>query len=134
MREGERRLQDMLIRPENPGHDATEARTKELMEKASVGGALSVIDELILEVEQMPIADRSKKTGKIGEHIGHHDAHIEGDVRTDVINPAYKDLPEAEFKRQQLLSNLQKTRQQILNAVGGLENIVMDIEATKTDG
>ncbi len=134
MLEGERKLQDMLIRPENPGHDAAEARTKELMEKASVGGALSVIDELILEVEQMPIADRFKKTGNIGEHIGHHDAHIEGDVRANIINPAFKKLPGSEFKRQQLLANLQKTRQQILTAVAGLEGIVMDIEATKTDG
>ena len=131
MPEGERKLSDMFIRPESPELDAAEKRSKDIMEKASVAGVVAVIDELIAEVEQMPIAKRFKRDGKIGEHFGaYDDALVRKANISNSLNPV---LPESEFKRQQLLSDLKRKREEISRSISGLGEIVMDIEATKID-
>lgn len=51
----------------------------------------------------------------------------------EMFNPLVRGLSEAEFKRAQLLSDLGILRSTAMGLVGRVEDLVMDIEATKTD-
>lgn len=121
---GERNLKDMLVRPENPYMEAAEARANATLEQATKG-AFDVIDALRAEVETMPMAERFKKTGSIGDETR--------PFGTTVSNPLLRTLSEAEHKRQQLLRDLDSMKDDILRTAAGLQTIVMDIEATKKD-
>src|SRR3989344_1510345 len=121
---GERKLKDMLIRPENPHYDAAEARVHQLMERASVSEAMQVMDELEAEVRTMNIAERFNPEKLIGRAVEGFEA--------SGIAPDKRHLTEAEYKREQLLANIRTLKGDLLRTIGGLETVVMDIEATKT--
>ncbi len=121
---GERKLSDMLVRPENPHFDNAEAKAKSFTERATME-TFKVIDELKAEVEGMTVAKRFKQTGKVGDEAGPYGNRV--------TNPLLRHLPEAEHKRQQLLRDLEQIRAEMARNAGALEGVIMDIEATKRD-
>ena len=130
MTEGEeqkpRGLKDILIRPENPGFDAAEQKARETVDRAQLNEAIRVIDQLIEEVRSMPIASRYKLDKRPSESLLAANAPS--------LNPILKDLNEPEFKRQTLLNNLERIKTDTVRAISQLGHVVLDIEATKTEG
>lgn len=56
-----------------------------------------------------------------------------GAVAVKGLVPEMKDLTEADFKRQQLLGDLRRLKDNILYSIIKLKEMVLDIEATKRD-
>ena len=110
---------------DDPSFVAAQARAEELIRQAKFNEAVVVIDLLTTEVTNMELASRFSKTRKPSESL-----HTEV---IDSIAPRFMDLTEVEYKRAQLLENLKRIRAKIVHAVGELQFIVLDIEATKRD-
>ena len=103
--------------------DAAEKRASEVGERAFLNEAIKIISELEHEVRTMHIANRFSRIKKPSE----------SGYAPKPLNLLWKDLTEDEYKRKQLLVDLEHLKQQILSATTGLKMVVMDIEATKTD-
>jgi hypothetical protein len=101
---------------------AAESRAKELAKQAHFNEAVRVITELEQEVAAMHISNRfsTTKTPNFDMMVG-------------IPNPNMKNLTEAEFKRRTLLNDLQALKSKIALIAANVEDIVMDIEATKID-
>jgi hypothetical protein len=109
-----------------PGLKAAEARVAKVQEEIRTNELIKAINALIEEVRVMPIASRFSPNKRVG--------HLLGDSNMNGLNPAYRELSEAEFKRQQLISDLISTKDQALRAAADLGIVIMDIEATKAEG
>lgn len=109
----------------NPQLEAAKARTQELTETFQVNQLIEMLDSLIEEVRTMPIAKRFRPDQKIFSQITSD--------RT-ASNPITVGMSEQGHKRWQLERNLNEIKIQIVNQVVKFERVLMDIEATKTDG
>lgn len=105
-----------------PEFKASLARADELMAACHFNEAIRVIDTLIKEAEDMKIASRFRADLLMKDKVLIHDLH-----------PDLQEMNEAEFKRAQLLRDLQKVRTAILDTIGQLHNIVLDMDATKIE-
>ncbi len=114
-----------VLRVDNPAQLAAEARAKLLIEQAQLNEAIRVVTDLISEVQKMPISARFRRDRRPSE------SPYAGSANP--LNPLLRGLDEAEFKRQTLLARLASLGGSITLAVGQLEGLVLDIEATKTD-
>ena|SRR3989338_6391355 len=125
--DGERKLSDILVRPENPALDAAEVRSAKIVERAQLNEAIRVIEELEDEVVHMTIANRFSRNAKPSENpnTGYLKANM---------SPVLQGLTEDEYKRQTLLIKLQNIKTAITVEIDHLREVIMDIEATKTDG
>lgn len=120
----DRKLKDILGRPENQNLDAAEKRAKEIVDRAQLNEAIKIIEELETEVSTMHISNRFKRDAKPSESIM---------AGTQIMNVGFKGLTENEYKRQTLLYNLRLIKDRITSSVQELHNAVLDIEATKID-
>ena len=111
---------------DNPLQLAAEARARKLAEQASVNEVILTIERLEDEVREMTIASRFKadKIPSESKYAG----------VTDDMNPSLRGLNEQDCKRQTLLLVLAGLKNRVINIVAQLEFVVMDIEATKTEG
>jgi vacuolar-type H+-ATPase subunit H len=103
---------------------AAKARAKEIVDKAELNRALRVVRELTEEVQAMKMAEHFNPNKKPAES---ERALIKGKPV-----PPFQNLGEDEYKRQALLMALEGLQGRILSAVSDLENVVMDIEASKS--
>ncbi len=78
------------------------------------------------EIRTMPIASRFRRDQAPN--------HIFAPGGEEGVLPHLKGLSEAEYKRAQLAVDLSLLRSQALAVIGGIQALVMDIEATKTEG
>lgn len=105
-----------------------EAKQRAESEAANfVAGPISVVRALQEEVSAMPIASRFKAEGAI---IGND--YNRDDLSVGMI--MYGHLSEAEYKRQTLQGDLNRIRNELVLLAGQLKLVVIDIEATKTEG
>ncbi|OGI65281.1 hypothetical protein A3A95_03465 [Candidatus Nomurabacteria bacterium RIFCSPLOWO2_01_FULL_39_18] len=109
---------------ETEGVTKAKGRAKELIDEARLNQAIKVIERLEEEVASMVMPERFSRTKKPSESV-----YRSGRV----MGAGFHDLTEDEYKRQQLLVNLIQVKSSILEAVEGLETIVLDIEATKQE-
>jgi hypothetical protein len=114
------------LQVDNPSLRAAEARARELVERASLNEAIRVIDELEQEVASMSIASRFRRD-KIPSESPYWRA-------SGFPNPVLRGLNEAEHKRTVLLLILAGLKNKMTNIVGEIEDMVINIEATKTEG
>ena len=122
-----RKLSEILVRLENPAYDAAEARSAEIVERAQLNEAIKVIEELEGVVAHMAIAKRFSGTLKPSENPNNANLRRR-------MNPSLRGLTEDEHKRRTLLMALGNIKKNIINEISSLHQIVMDIEATKTEG
>jgi hypothetical protein len=111
------------LEEENPNFAKAREKTEGIIERARLNEAIRVIDELLGEVETMPIAERFSRTRKIEENL----------LRGSAMLPEYESMTESDFKRTQLARDLRGIKTEISKAVSDLEVVVMDMEATKID-
>ena len=109
-------------RKQNPAYDAARIR-QEAEKQKYLAPVIEYFAKLEEEIATMPIAQRFRRDRKpeLGSGVG------------TCYSPQVADLNEADFKRTQLLSDLQRTRSEAMNLIGSVEAIVMDMEATKLD-
>ena len=107
----------------NPQFKEAVQRADSIIEKMQFSEAIKVIDELLAEIDEMPIATRFSKTKKMKENAAQivHLAMDKGE------------MTEEEYKRQQLRSHLNTMKQRIFAEIGSMKEIILDIEATKKD-
>ncbi len=105
--------------------DTALSRAEQLIHACHLNEAVGLIDQLIGEVSKMPIASRFSEKNDIWPGL----------ERPKNVSAAFLNhQTEAEYKRQQLLMNLQKVRTTIVSTAADLRFIILDIEATKTEG
>lgn len=104
---------------------AAEARAAKLAESCHFNESVAVVDALLEEVAAMNIAARFSRTKKVWETAGGPPPET---------HPMLRDLSEADYKREQLLRDLRALRQSLVSKGAELRSIVMDMEATKTEG
>lgn len=111
----------------HPNLQSAVERADLLIQEAALSKALQIIEQLEAEVATMPIASRFSATKKMKES----EYNLGGfrPMRSD-----YLEMTEAEFKRQQLLHDLRARKEKIIAEVGSLRDVIMDMEATKTEG
>lgn len=78
----------------------------------NLDASVQAVDELITFVETMDIADHLSATRNMRDGI--------------MINPLYADLSEAEFKRMQLINDLQQLKGTIASAIVHARSIMAD--------
>lgn len=116
----------------NPSKDIAEARAanpalnaayekSETVTQKYIDPVVAFFDGLEREIVNMPIAERFR-IDKEPDLTG-----VTG------INPLLHGLTEAEYKRAQLLNDLQATRLQTMLLAGHIQDLVMDMEATKAE-
>jgi hypothetical protein len=103
-----------------------EARAQSLIEKARLNEAIRVIEDLETEVSTMKIADRFSRTAKPSESVY---SSLSGGLNAGIL----KNLTEDEYKRQVLLINLKSIKSTIDSAIGSMEQVILDIEATRQE-
>ncbi|MFA6177450.1 MAG: hypothetical protein WC694_00970 [Candidatus Paceibacterota bacterium] len=103
-----------------------EARASSLIERARLNEAIRVIEDLEAEVRDMKISDRFSRTAKPSESVY---SSLGGGMNAALL----KGLTEDEYKRQVLLINLRSIRESIDSTIGGMERVILDIEATKQE-
>jgi hypothetical protein len=110
------------IKPKIPEFIAAENRAKNLVEKAANSEAIRIVDELMQEVKSMHISNRFSPTKepRLSNLTGPPNLMLVG-------------LSEAKYKRQTLLIELEKIKDNLISSIAQIENTVMDIEATKID-
>jgi hypothetical protein len=108
---------------EHPELKAAVARAESVVEQASLNEAIKRIDDLLQEVDEMPVAERFSRTRKMEENKN----------RGVKLLPQYENMTEEQLKRQQLRIALISVRSGILTQVQKLKDVVLDIEATKKD-
>ncbi len=113
------------LRVEDPKILAAEARARSVVEAAKLNEAVHIIDGLIAEVQTMTIAKRFCENKKPSESMS---------AQAYPVHPLFKDLGEGEFKRKSIIADLEQARLVIFHQIDTLQTIVMDIEATKTEG
>jgi len=100
---------------------AARARAHALIEQAKFNEAIKLIEQLEIEVTGMNMPERFSRTAKPSESV----------YNLGVTNPILVGLPEDEYKRQTLLIALRQTKADIISKIGELEDVILDIEATK---
>ena len=116
----------------NPNKDIAEARAanpalnaayekSEVVTQKYIDPMVEFFDTLEKEITEMPIATRFR-TDKEPDLTGIYN-----------INPLMRGLTEAEFKKAQLLGDLQVIRTRVMLLSGWIEGLVMDMEATKSE-
>ncbi len=108
-----------IVEITTPEMVAAKARAKELSEKVCLSETMAIIEGLEKEVADMHIANRFSKTKEVGSVYG--------------VEFAVAGLTEAEFKRRSLLNELKFLKDDLVVLASDVADIVMDIEATKTD-
>lgn len=110
------------LRKDNPAFDAACRRVEEEKQKY-----LEPIVEYFHRIEQeildMPVATSFRR-----------DRNPDFSLSSGVFNPILSDLNEADFKKAQLRIDLVSVRQDAMILIGKVESLIMDIEATKTEG
>lgn len=115
---------EKIIRPLVPGHEAAHQRSIEKSDEL-FGAAVVYVLEVEKEVREMQIAKRFRT-----DKGPNYEYMLQGNASP---NPLYVDLSEAEFKRSQLLNDLDELKQRIIEVAGSFQSVIMDIEATKAD-
>jgi hypothetical protein len=121
----EKTIAEMTVGMENPKFQAALKRAQELVKKAQFNEAIVLIEDLESEVETMVIARRYSRIKKPSESS-------QG-INIQIMNPALKGLSEAEYVRQTILIELRNVKNTIITATQRLQDIVIEIEATKTN-
>lgn len=121
---GDRILDKVLSIPDGP--QKAFCRARQLIERGQLSEVLRILDELEDDVGKMEISGRFSKTKKI--FGGDQARAVRNGVRTD-----WADLTEEEHKRQSLLVAVTELRNKVTDAINGLQDLVVDIEATKAD-
>ena len=119
---------DQLVREARAASPAldTAYNRSEQEQQLYLSPVVAYFGRLEAEIADMPIASRFR-TDKTPDHfvaVGNR----------GMVHPLYADLSEADYKRAQLLSDLRTLRTNALNLIGGVHSLVMDMEATKTEG
>lgn len=109
---------------ETEGALQARARAQELIKQASLNEAIKVIERLEAEVTKIIMPRRFSRTAKPSESA----------YKMGILNPILEGLTEDEYKRKQLLINLGQIKQEIVSAISGLGDVILDIEATKQEG
>lgn len=109
-----------------PEFRAAEEKADAYCERLFTAGS-TIIDELVREVESMPIASRFITERKMTSN----DLRQTGSTQVEVVDP---NITEPAHKRQALLENLKDFRQAQQKLAERLIPLIMDIEATKTEG
>src|SRR5689334_19519937 len=107
----------------NPHFREAKDLAAKTVERAQLNEAIRVINELIEQVDSMPIAERFSRTRKIKENIN----------RGIKLLDQYEEMTEVDYKRSQLKRNLTTIREEIAKSISELDSIVMDMEAAKLD-
>lgn len=110
-------------RAEQPALDAAYHRAEE-EKRLYLEPVIEYFAHLAEEIEEMPIASRfSREHGPNFEFSG---------TGHDVL-PQYQDLNEAEYKRAQLQIDLSTLRDKAIGLIGGVESLVLDMQATQQE-
>lgn len=108
----------------NPAFDT--ARTRQESEKQKyLAPVIEYFGRLEEEIISMPIAQRFSRDHGLN--------FTAGGTPEEQILLQYHNLSEAEYKRAQLLVDLRTLRGKAMNLIGGVEGLIMDMEATKLD-
>lgn len=113
-----------LIIPLTPAYLAAKAKAEKIAQFCRFNALVEQIEMLIDEVRTMPIAQRFSTEKKAWSLLG---------GPPGVPSAEFKDLTEAEYKRQQLILDLSRIRNGIMQFEGRLHDVIMDMEATKLD-
>ncbi len=103
---------------------AAEQRAAALLEQARLNEAILVADNLLKEIDTMKIASRFSTEKKVFSSI----------TETGGREEYALDKTEEKTKREQLRLDLERFKNNVFQAVGALQKIVLDIEATKQEG
>ena len=114
------------VMPPSEGLAAALERARLLVERGHLSEVLTILDELEAEANGMPIASRFSDTEKVFGGDGSR-------ALTNGVRPDWIDLTEAEYKRRSLLMAITQLRNHVTDAIQKLRDIVIDIEATKTE-
>lgn len=118
---------ERLLREACPAFDAALTRAEGKKEEF-FGAAVRYILEVKQEVSVMHVAGRFR-TDKRPNHEDYGMDHGNG-----MVNPMLRGLSEAEFKRAQLDGDLQTLVGEIMIVAEKFKGVILDIEATKTEG
>lgn len=116
----------LVIEVKTPEFAQARKKAEDAYERFLDSGS-KILNKLDAEVQVMTIASRFSSTKLMTLN-----ALREGEK--DQIEVLYPNLTEDEYKRKQLLDDLSKIRQEHLALAMRLTTLVMDIEATKTEG
>lgn len=111
-------------RRQNPALDAAYTR-QEAEKQRYLEPVIMYFSRLEEEILGMPIARRFRRDRRPNFTLA---GIVEGSVL-----PQFRNLSEADYKRAQLLIDLQAARTKAMGLIGEIESIVMDMEATKLD-
>ncbi len=95
---------------------------EEVLARCHQSDALKVIGEMIERVRTMKMPDRFRT-----------DRTPNWDNALKIPNPLAADFSEAEFKRFQLLADLQRVQQEMSTVFSGLCSVVLDIEVSSRE-
>ena len=117
-----------IIELESPDFDAAKKRLAELLTVFSFNAVVTLLDQLIAEVDSMPLAQRFDPNKLTFSVFGKGRENA-----SRFTNPRARNMSEAEYKRFQLRQNLQEVRTDVLNLSLKFETVFLDMQASKTD-
>lgn len=106
-----------------PQLEAAKRRARELAKTFQFNEVIVLLDELIVEVRSMPVAERFSPTRKIFSTY----------PPPAGLNPAIRKMSERDHKRWQLERDLTELKNTILALADEFRLVVLDIEAAKID-
>ena len=107
----------------NPNFRAANERADQVSKEAYFSEALRVIDNLKIEVVAMKFASRFKI-----DSIPSNSPYAPGNM-----NPNLTGKNEIEYARSNLQMKLEKLRNELIGVANGIKEVVMEIEASKTE-
>ena len=110
-------------RKDNPALDAAYNRAEEEKVKY-LEPLVDYFARLEEEIANMPMAQRFSRK---------HGPNFDYDTGRGIRSPLVGDLNEAEYKRTQLLFDVQRAKSMAMRLIGNLEGIILDMEAAKID-
>ena len=116
-------LREAQAREQNPTLNKAFQR-KEVEKSTYLEPVIDYFAALEQEILEMPIAQRYSTT---------HGPNFDAIGGIGQVLPLYRNLTEAEYRRVDLLNQLNHARSRAMIVIGALEDLVMSIEATKKD-
>ncbi len=107
----------------NPLLDAAYEKAEDVVAEY-VAPLVAYFNRLEEEVDHMPIAERFSRE---------HGPNFDFSTSEGIPHPSLMDLNEADYKRAQLKSGVEKARSRAMVVAGLIKSLVLDIEATKQD-
>lgn len=114
-----------IAREANPSFDAACQRAEQEIQ-TYLEPVVNYFNRLEEEIKSMKIASRFR--------VDKAPVHERAMVVSGVLSPSLVGLSEADYKRAQLLSDLTHLRSRAMNLIIGVEYLVMDLQATSTEG